>query len=209
MKNYNFDKRFDELIKKIQTYNKNADFKKIKKSWKVAKKSHCKQRRLSGEKYIAHPLSVAETLAHWRLDTTSIIAGILHDTIEDTSLTREDIVRDFEEEVALLVDGVTKVTSLRLRGSHEEEAVETLRKMILVMAQDLRVVLVKLADRLHNMETLDALPVESQKRNALETLQIYAPLAERLGIGEIKGRLEDLSFPYAYPEEYKKIINST
>ena len=148
---------------------------------------------------------MAKTLQSWQLDEITIVAGLLHDTVEDGGATRDDIVKEFGEEVAQLVDGVTKITQIRLRGSNEEEFVENLRKMILVMARDLRVVFVKLADRLHNMQTLQYLSPQKQTENAKETLEIYAPLAERLGMGEIKGQLEDLAFPYLYPEEFTQL----
>ncbi|MEK7498215.1 MAG: RelA/SpoT family protein, partial [Patescibacteria group bacterium] len=139
-----------------------------------------------------------------KMDTTSIIRALLHVRFEDTLVTNEDLVREFGLEVATLVGGVTKITNYRLKGSKKEQFVENLRKMLLVMSKDLRVVFIKLADRLHNMRTMDALPVEKQIQNSMETLEVYAPLAERLGVGKLKGELEDLSFPYAYPEEYKK-----
>lgn len=201
------EESYKELVTKIWEYNGMADIEKIKKAWEFAKLSHIDQKRLTGEAFINHPLAVAKILCSWRLDTTSIIAGLLHDAIEEGGATRKDIVNEFGEEIARLVDGVTKVTELRLKGSKEQEFVENLRKMLLVMAKDLRVVLVKLADRLHNMQTLDALPVNKQKANAQETIEVYAPLAERLGIGEVKGQLEDLAFPYVYPEDYKKVKN--
>jgi len=139
------------------------------------------------------------------MDTPTIVAGLLHDTVEDGGAKEKDIVKEFGEDIWKLVDGVTKVTGLHLKGSVKEQFVENLRKMLLVMAKDLRVVFIKLADRLHNMRTLDSLPKDRQEKNAIETLEIYAPLAERLGIGKVKGELEDLSFPYAYPEDYKKV----
>ncbi len=203
------EKKFSELIEEIKGYNEEADFPLIKRAWEFAKLAHTGQKRLTGEPFVAHPLEVAKRLAVWRLDTTSIIAALLHDTIEDGGAKREDIVSEFGEAVAILVDGVTKVTTLRLKGSREKEFVENLRKMLLVMAQDLRVILVKLADRLHNMQTLYALPPEKQKENSQETLEIYAPLAERLGMGRVKGELEDLAFPYVYPEEYEKIFKQS
>jgi len=170
-----------------------------------AKLAHHGQKRLSGEPYINHPLAVAETLKSWHLDDTSIIAGLLHDTIEEGGAKREDIVKEFGEEIARLVDSVTVVSHIHLTGSKSEEFVENSRKMFLVMARDLRVVLIKLADRLHNMQTLQYLSPDRQIRNAEETLEIHAPLAERLGMGEIKGQLEDLAFPYLYPEEFTKL----
>jgi len=189
----------------ISEYNSDYDEKKLDLSFKVARRAHKGQKRMTGHKFIVHPIEVATKLAEWKLDTNTIIAGILHDTIEDGDATREELVEKFGEEVALLVDGVTKVTNIRLTGSSDAQFIETLRKMILVMAKDLRVVLLKLADRLHNMKTLHALPKHKQKRNALETIEVYAPLAERLGIGQIKGELNDLAFPYVYPKQYKRV----
>jgi len=200
------DKDFEEMLSAIKQYNPQADAPTIKKAWAFAKLAHTGQKRLSGEPFVVHVLSVAKKLTEWRLDSTSIVAALLHDSIEDGGAKREDIVSEFGEEAATLVDGVTKVTTLRLKGSKESEFTENLRKMLLVMAKDLRVILVKLADRLHNMETLFALSPEKQKANAIETLEIYAPLAERLGMGEVKGRLEDLAFPYIYPKEYKSLL---
>lgn len=199
------EEEFESLISQIEEYNPKADFKKIKKAWEFAKMAHTGQKRLSGEAFVFHPLRVATILASWKMDSTTIIAAFLHDTIEDGGAKRSDIVSEFGEDVARLVDGVTKVTSYRLKGSRQEAFVENLRKMLLVMAKDLRVVFIKLADRLHNMRTLGSLPKEKQVENALETLEIYAPLAERLGIGKVKGELEDLSFPFCFPEEYKKV----
>lgn len=203
------DKKVLDLIRKIESYNPHFDKKSVVSAWKFAKMAHTGQKRLTGEAYIMHPLSVAKILCEWKLDTTTIIAALLHDSIEEGGATQKDIVEEFGEEVANLVDGVTKVTELRLKGSKELEFVENLRKMLLVMAKDLRVVFVKLADRLHNMQTLEALPPDKQKENARETLEIYAPLAERFGIGELKGQLEDLAFPFVYPTEHKKVIKSS
>ncbi len=174
----------------------------INSAFEFAKMAHTNQKRLSGEDFITHPLEVALTLSSWKLDTDSIIAGLLHDTIEDGGAKREDLVNMFGEPVALLVDGVTNISKIHLKGSEEDQFVENLRKMLLVMAKDLRVILVKLADRLHNMETLSFLPPQKQREKSRETLDIYAPLAERLGIGKVKGKLEDLSFEHALPEEY-------
>lgn len=174
-----------------------------------AKLAHHGQTRFSGDPYITHPLAVAGTLKSWHLDETTIIAGLLHDTVEAGGATREDLVKEFGEDVAQLVDGVTKVTEIRLTGQLEENFVESLRKMILVMARDLRVVFIKLADRLHNLQTIKYIDAQSQVDNAKETLEIYAPLAERLGMGEVKGQLEDLSFPYAYPSEYFDLVSKT
>ncbi len=170
-----------------------------------AKLAHYGQKRLSGDPYITHPQTVAKTLKSWNLDEVTIVAGLLHDAVEEGGATREDIVKGFGEEVAQLVNGVTKITNIRLQGSQEEEFVENLRKMILVMAKDLRVVFIKFADRLHNLQTMKYIDRQSQIDNTKETLEVYAPLAERLGMGEIKGQLEDLSFPFLYPQEFTKL----
>ena len=198
---------FEDLITEIKTYNSHANFEEIKKAWEFAKIAHTGQKRLSGEAFVLHPLRVAKILASWKMDSTTIIAGLLHDTVEDGGATEKDITDRFGIDIWNLVNGVTKVTGIHLKGSVKEQFVENLRKMLLVMAKDLRVVFIKLADRLHNMRTLDSLPKERQKNNAIETLEIYAPLAERLGIGKVKGELEDLSFPYAYPKEYKRTLD--
>ncbi|MBU0572498.1 RelA/SpoT family protein [Patescibacteria group bacterium] len=207
--NRKLEKEFQDLIKVVKEHDEKANIEKIKFAWEFAKIAHTDQKRLSGEPFVNHPLQTAKILAEWRLDSTSIIAALLHDTIEDGGAVRADIVKEFGEEVALLVDGVTKVTALRLKGSKEEVYTENLRKLLLVMAKDLRVVLVKLADRFHNMRTLSALPANKQNENAIETLEIYAPLAERVGVGEVKGQLEDLAFPFAYPKEFKKTIETS
>lgn len=199
------EKEFDQLLDKVGKYNPKADINKIKIAWKFAKLAHTDQKRLSGDFYIIHPLAVFRILVNWELDTTTLIAGLLHDTIEEGGATKEDIFKNFGEEVTELVEGVTKVTNLRLKDDKREEFIESLRKMILVMARDLRVVFIKLADRIHNLETLEYLSPENQIRNAIETLEIYAPLAERLDMGEVKRILEDLAFPYAYATEYEKV----
>ncbi|MCX6724586.1 MAG: RelA/SpoT family protein, partial [Candidatus Shapirobacteria bacterium] len=201
------EKRLNELLEKIKSYNPVADLNSVRKAFDFAARSHLGQKRLSGEDFLIHPLSVAETLVDWRLDTGSIIAGLLHDVVEDGGVKLETVEKEFSQEIADLVNGVTKISEIKLRGASDDVFVENLRKMIVVMAHDLRVVLIKLADRYHNLQSLYVLPVENQKRNARETLEVYAPLAERLGIGEMKGRLEDLAFPYAYPEEYKWVEN--
>ncbi|MCJ7805423.1 RelA/SpoT family protein [Patescibacteria group bacterium] len=201
------EKEFKNLTVLIVGYNPDADLNLIKKAWKFVKLAHTGQKRLSGEPFASHPLEVAKRLAGWHMDTTTIVAALLHDTIEDGGAKREDIVQEFGDDVARLVDGVTKVTELRLIGTHKQASVENLRKMILAMAKDLRVVFLKLADRLHNMETLSYLSPEKQKENAIETLEVYVPLAERLGMGRVKAQLDDLAFPYVYPDDYKKLVN--
>ena len=201
------DRKIEDLITKIKHYNSNADFALIRKAYLFAEKAHLGQKRRSGEDFINHPLAVANYLADWRLDSRSIVAGLLHDTVEDAEVTLLQIEGQFGETVAKLVDGVTKIGEIKLRGRREEAFVENLRKMLVVMAQDLRVIVVKLADRYHNMQTLYVLPIEKQKQIAGETIGIYAPLAERLGIGEMKGNLEDLAFPYLLPAEYHWVKN--
>lgn len=203
--NQKIEERFDELVKKIKENNERVDLNLVKKAWEFAKLAHTGQKRLTGDPFVSHPLEVALILSDWRLDTTTIMAALLHDSVEDGGAEKEDITGEFGQEVALLVEGVTNIANLTLKGSREEIFVENLRKMLLFMARDLRVVLLRLADRLHNMQTLGALPKEKQKLKAAETLEVYAPLAERLGIGEVKGQLEDLAFPYVYPQEYEKV----
>lgn len=200
------EKRFLNLLSKIKKYNPNADFDLIKRSYDFASEVHKGQKRLSGDPVLEHLISVAEILADLKLDSVSIASGFLHDCIEDAFVSIERLEEEFNKEVAFLVSGVTKVGDLKLRGQEEEEFVENLRKMIVVMAKDLRVVFIKLADRLHNLKTLEYLPKEKQIRIAKETLDIYAPLAERMQIGKIKGELEDLAFKYLYPEEYEELI---
>ena len=198
-----------DLLKAVGDSPRPLDKNLITRAWEFADLAHTGQKRLSGEDYIIHPTKVAHSLISWNLDTTSVAAGLLHDSVEDGGATREDLVKNFGPDIARIVEGVTKVTGIHRTGSTSEQFVENMRKMILVMARDLRVVLVKLADRLHNMQTLQYLPPENRKENARETLEIYAPLAERLGIGEVKGILEDLSFPYVYPQEYEILKTQT
>jgi len=170
------------------------------KAFRIAEEAHHGQTRQSGEPYFRHVYFTALRLMEWRLDAPTIIAGLLHDVVEDTSYTLEQLKRDFGDEIAFLVDGVTKLSRVRYRGVKAQA--ENLRKMVLALSEDLRVVMIKLADRLHNMETLEALPAQKQRRIALETTEIYAPLAYRLGMQNLAGELEDLAFPYLYPEEY-------
>lgn len=200
------EKRLKKLIKKIKEYNPRANLDLILRAYEFAKIAHFGQKRLSGDPVMEHLISVAEILAYLKLDSTSIAVAFLHDIVEDAGVTEEELKKEFGEEVAFLVGGVSKVGNLKLRGEKEEEFVENLRKMILVMAKDLRVVFIKLADRLHNLQTLQYLPKEKQFRIAKETLEIYAPLADRLQIGKLKGELEDLAFPYVYPKDYEELI---
>jgi guanosine-3',5'-bis(diphosphate) 3'-pyrophosphohydrolase len=193
----------DKLITKIKEHNPRVETFLIKKAFEFAQIAHAGQKRKSGHDFITHPVAVAQILAEWKLDTSSIVAGLLHDTIEEGGTTLSEIKKEFGAEIARLVDGVSITGKVKLRGSTDDKFVENLRKMFLAMTADLRVVLIKLADRLHNMRTLDALSAKKQIRIAKETLEIYVPLAERLGIGELKGQLEDLAFPYVHPEGYK------
>lgn len=197
-------KTIDDLCKKITSYHPNADIQTVKKAYYFSEKAHEGQFRRSGEPYIFHPLSVAGIIADLRLDIDSIITGILHDTVEDTSVTLDDIRREFGDTVATLVDGVTKISQMKFKNSVEKQG-ENVRKMIIAMGKDIRVVLVKLADRLHNMRTLNHMPYEKQARIALETLEIYTPLAGRIGINELKIELEDLCFRYYRPDMHYEL----
>ena len=178
----------------------------IERAYALAHTAHHGQKRMSGEPYIIHPLATALRLAEMQLDASTIAAALLHDVCEDTPHSLADLRREFGDEIAFIVSGVTKLNNLRYRGA--ERSAENLRKMFLAIGEDIRIVLLKLVDRLHNMETLSYLPPEKQKRIALETLEIYAPLAYRLGIGELKGQLEDLAFPYVYPREHEWLMRT-
>lgn len=195
----------EELLNIIQSYHSTADLDFIRKAYDFSAKAHSGQIRRSGEPYIFHPLGVAAILADLRLDLATIATGLLHDTVEDTPVTLEDIEQNFGPVVAHLVDGVTKISRMKFRNTHEKQG-ENIRKMIVAMGKDVRVVLVKLADRLHNMRTLNHMPPEKQVRIAEETLDIYAPLASRLGISSIKVELEDLSFRYSQPDMYYSMV---
>jgi GTP diphosphokinase / guanosine-3',5'-bis(diphosphate) 3'-diphosphatase len=179
----------------------------IQKAYDFAYRVHLGQKRKSGEPYITHPLATALRLAELRLDAPTIAAALLHDVCEDTNCKNEDVKKEFGDEIAFLVEGVTKLDRIRYKGT--ERSAESLRKMFLAIGEDIRIVLLKLVDRLHNMETLKHLPPEKQKRIALETIEIYAPLAYRLGIKDLSGRLEDLAFPYVYPKEYDWLMRTT
>ncbi len=190
--------RLNDILEKITRYLPGADLSLVEKAYVFSAKVHQGQVRLSGEPYLIHPLEVAAILADMRMDIATVVTGLLHDTVEDTHATPEEIRKTFSAEIASLVDGLTKISRITL-ATHEEQQAENFRKMILAMAKDIRIVLIKLADRLHNMRTLEYLPPESQIKIAQETLDIYAPLANRLGIDRIKTELEDLSFRYLYP----------
>ncbi len=193
-----------ELFKAIQSYYPDATLAPIQHAFEFSEKAHGGQKRASGEPYVSHPLEVAMILTHLHMDIPSIVAAILHDTLEDTGATFEALEKEFGREVAELVDGVTKLSRIQFKSIHEKQA-ENFRKMILAMAKDIRVMLIKLADRLHNMRTLEHLPASKQLRIAQETADVYAPLANRLGIGWMKIELEDLSLKYLNPEIYSKL----
>ncbi len=190
----------DTLCSWVKGYDPNADCDMIRRAYQFADEAHRGQKRATGEPYIVHPLATACTLAEMRLPTNIIIAGLLHDVPEDTSRTLEDIEHAFGVDVMQMVRGITKLGKIKYRGM--ERYIENLRKMFLAMAADVRVVVIKFADRLHNLETLTAIPPKKQYRIALESMEIYAPIANRLGMGEIKGRLEDAAFHYVYPKEF-------
>ncbi len=194
------------LMESVNKYLPSEDVEMIQKAYDTANEAHKDQVRKSGEPYIIHPLCVAITLADLGMDKEAISAGILHDVVEDTVMTREDLKNEFSETVAVLVDGVTKLSKLQFNGDRIELQGENLRKMFLAMSKDLRVILIKLADRLHNMRTLSYMKPEKQQYIALETLEIYAPIANRLGVSKIKVELDDLSLKYLVPEEYEKLV---
>lgn len=199
---------YSRLIDKIKRYHPSAgDLSAIDKAYNFAKKSHGDQKRKSGEPYIIHPIHTALILADLELDKESIMAGLLHDVMEDTKVTREQMISEFGEEVTDLVDGVTKLTKLDYDADKVEKQAENLRKMFLAMAKDIRVILIKLADRLHNMRTLQYMTPEKQKEKSKETMEIYAPIADRLGISKIKIELDDLALRYLEPEKYKDLVD--
>ena len=197
---------YKELIASVRKYHPSDDISMIEKAYHVADEAHKGQVRKSGEAYIIHPLCVAIILAELELDKETIVAGLLHDVVEDTVMTVEEITEEFGAEVALLVDGVTKLGQLAYDADKVEVQAENLRKMFLAMAKDIRVILIKLADRLHNMRTLKYMTPEKQKEKARETMDIYAPIAQRLGISKIKIELDDLSLKYLEPEAYYDLV---
>ena len=195
----------EDVITNTKKHNRKSDSKLIRKAYGFAKAQHGDQLRKSGEPYIIHPVQVAYILSDLGLDDSTICAALLHDTVEDTSVTKQDLATEFGEEIAELVDGVTKLSKLQY-ASMEEQQVENYRKMFLAMGKDIRVILIKLADRLHNMRTLKYLTRDRQIANAHETMELYAPLANRLGMYSLKWELEDLSFKYLYPEDYRELV---
>ncbi len=193
------------LIEKIQSYTPDADLEILKNAYHFSREAHCSQKRSEGSPYIKHPLSVAYILADMKMDVPSISAGLLHDTIEDTIVTIADIKGIFGDEIAFIVNSLTKLAKVEFKTKKEEQA-ENFRRMLLAMSEDVRVILIKFADRLHNMRTLEHLPENKQQRIAAETLEIYAPIANRLGIGWLRTELEDLSFKYLMPELYSELV---
>ncbi len=199
--------RYRDLLNLVRQNRPKDDIELVKKAYEFSQKHHAGQTRASGEPYLVHPLEVGIILADMRLDTTAIAAGLLHDSVEDTSVTIEEIQAEFGEQVAHIVEGVTKISRIDF-ASREEAQAENVRKMVLAMVDDIRVVLIKLADRLHNMRTLQHLSPDRQEKIARETLEIYAPIAHRLGMGRVRGELEDLAFPYVDPVGYQRVAEA-
>ncbi len=196
--------RFEALLRQVQANRPSEDTAIVRKAWDFCVRHHRGQLRASGEPYIVHPLEVAEVLAEMRMDASAIAAGLLHDSVEDTAATSEQIAEEFGQQVAHIVEGVTKIEKIQFANREDRQA-ENVRKMLLAMVTDVRVVLIKLADRLHNMRTLEHLPPDRQTAIARETLEIYAPLAHRLGMGKVRGELEDLAFRYTDPVSFEKV----
>ncbi len=201
---HEIDERFEALLRQVQANRPTEDVSLIRKAWDFCVQHHKGQMRASGEPYIIHPLEVAEVLAEMKMDATAIAAGLLHDAVEDTPATNSEIDAAFGDQVAHIVDGVTKIDKIQFANREDRQA-ENVRKMLLAMVSDVRVVLIKLADRLHNMRTLEHLKPERQEAIARETLDIYAPLAHRLGMGKVRGELEDLAFRYTDPVSYEQV----
>lgn len=193
----------ESLLDKVKNYDEKADLTMVRLAYDFANNAHAGQTRKNGESYIIHPLTAAHLLADMRIDPVIIIATLLHDVPEDTSVTLNDIEKNFGTEIKSMVEGITKLGKLKYRGV--ERYIENLRKMFVAMAEDIRVMIIKFADRIHNLSTLEHLPNQKQYRIALESLEVYAPIANRLGMGEIKGQLEDLSFKYVYPKDYERV----
>lgn len=201
------EQAYQDLISHVKKYHPSDDVSLIEKAFGIADEAHKEQKRKSGEPYIIHPLETAIILAELQLDKESIVSGLLHDVVEDTVMTYEDIEREFGTSVAVIVEGVTKLEKIKYNGDKLEYQAENLRKMFLAMAKDIRVIMVKLADRLHNMRTLEFQPEAKRIEISRETLDIYSPLAERLGISKVKVELDDLSFKYLYPEQFQSLVD--
>ncbi len=198
--------KLENIINKVKKYNPDVDYQLIEKSFKLADKKHDGQFRKSGDPFIFHPLGVADIVTDMKLDTISIVCSILHDIIEDTDVELSHVKKEFGKSAAIIIDGLTKINKISFKTVEEEQA-ENLRKMIIAMSEDIRIILIKLADRLHNMRTLDALSPERQKIKAKETLDIFVPLAHRLGMSQLEGELEDLSFRYLYSKKFNEIVH--
>ncbi len=198
------DERFQRLLETVHTNRPGDDLEIIRKAWVYCVRQHAGQKRASGEPYIIHPLEVGQVLAELKMDSTAIAAGLLHDAVEDTDITSDEIAKQFNEQVAHIVEGVTKLDKIKFANREDHQA-ENIRKMLLAMVTDVRVVIIKLADRLHNMRTLEHLKPEKQQKIARETLDIFAPLAHRLGMGKLRGELEDLAFRYTDPYTYAQV----
>jgi GTP diphosphokinase / guanosine-3',5'-bis(diphosphate) 3'-diphosphatase len=196
--------RFEDILREVQSYRPGEDLSLLRKAYEFTASQHARQKRLSGEPFISHPLEVVHILAEMKLDPICLVAGMLHDVIEDTRTTPELVRQDFGAEVARIVEGVTKISRIKLLSPEEQQA-ENFRKMVLAMVDDIRVVLVKLADRLHNMRTLEYLPPDRREHVARETVEIYAPIAHRLGMGKVRGELEDLAFRHLEPAAFEEL----
>ncbi len=196
--------KFRELLRTMRANRPGDDLELVRRAYEFSQKNHAGQSRASGEPYLVHPLGVAQVLAEMKMDAVAIAAGLLHDSVEDTSVTIVDLRKEFGEQVAHIVEGVTKISQIDF-ATREEQQAENLRKMMLAMVDDIRVVLIKLADRLHNMRTLEHLPLDRQQKIAKETLEIYGPIAHRLGMGKIRGELEDLGFRYLDPLTHQQV----
>ena len=198
------DDKFQRLLETVHANRPGDDLEIIRKAWAFCLQQHEGQKRASGEPYVIHPLEVGQVLAELKMDSTAIAAGLLHDAVEDTDVSSEEIGKRFGEQVAHIVEGVTKLDKIKFANREDHQA-ENIRKMLLAMVTDVRVVIIKLADRLHNMRTLEHLKPEKQQKIARETLEIYAPLAHRLGMGKLRGELEDLAFRYTDPYAYEQV----
>src|SRR5215510_13172206 len=196
--------RLEEILATVEKYHPGDNLELIRRAYIFSAKEHKGQVRASGEAYLTHPLEVANLLAEMKMDAVTVSVGLLHDVVEDTLVSLEKIEELFGSEIAHIVDGVTKISQIRFT-SREEKQAENFRKMLLAMTDDIRVIMVKFADRLHNMRTLEYLPAERREAIARETMEIYAPLANRLGMGKIRGELEDLSFAYLDPKSYQEL----
>lgn len=196
---------YEELIDKIKSSDKEYDLANIERAYKTAEKCHNGQLRKSGEPYIIHPISVAYLLVEMGMDSQSVIAGLLHDVVEDTDMTLDEIKKSFGADIALLIDGLTKISQIPF-SSREELQAENIRKMLMAMAEDIRVIIIKFADRMHNLSTLEYMTPQKQRDKALECLEVYAPIADRLGIRAVKEYMEDVSLRYMDPVAYNEIV---